>query len=371
MADASRALKQPSTTKKQSVSSLGAKMDRRAIGQAEYIRSSLQEEIRDFEDSFDEILQTANAFLVATEKIAQSPSLVIVDDDAVVKNICRFLASSNTILDFLDFQNQMTGLPSGGDTSLEKQVKAAQALVAELISALLLHKKAESYPGKELGMVYNEDVKFFGGFVLHKNENADHCDVPDQVEENFDLGKQRQYWHPESIYHPLRHVPGTQWHKFFGNIRPGPVMSPELFRERKPLPSFTVIFPKTITWVGHEVFTNYETNRQLFERNGRLPGPRRSDHLMIRRIQRRLSTLFQGWKRDLSDKIYYVEDLSVLPRPEYDIMGFSRLEALNAEINAPELAGIALMGEDIPELPVYLKGEPTKYCIDSDDDGSD
>ncbi len=47
-------------------------------------------------------------------------------------------------------------------------------------------------------------------------------------------------------------------------------------------------------------------------------------------------------------------------------MGLSRFEALNAEINAPELAGIALLGDDVPQVPVILEGEPRKYCIEFD-----
>lgn len=238
--------------------------------QSQYIRSCLAAEIEMFENSLDDILQTANVFLVATEKIAQSPSLVIVDQESVVKTVCRFLASSNSILDFLDFQQQRTGLPAGGDSSLEKQVKTAQDLVQGLLRALLLYKKAESYPGKEFGMVYDEDVKVLGGFVLHKNDHADHSDIPDPIQDNVDMGKVIRYWHPEHLYHPLRHVPGTPWHKFFGNLLPGPIMRPELFRERKPLPSFTVVFPKTITWLKPELIRDYETNRQLFERVSQL-----------------------------------------------------------------------------------------------------
>jgi hypothetical protein len=54
------------------------------------------------------------------------------------------------------------------------------------------------------------------------------------------------------------------------------------------------------------------------------------------------------------------------PCPEYDLLGRSRLEALNAEINAPELAGIALLGADIPDVPIFLEGEPLKYCLQFD-----
>lgn len=236
--------------------------------QAQHIRAALAKGIEDFENCFDEILQTASVLLVATEKAGQSPSLVIIDEDSVVRVLCQFIATSNTILEFLDFQTRRTGLPSGGDASLENQVKAAQVLVKELLRTLLLHKKADSYPGKEMGMIYNEDVKFFSGFVLHKHEYADNRNIPDPNQDNVHLGMVVDYWHPENIYHPLRHVPGNQWHKYFGNIQPGPILGPALFRERKPQPSFTVVFPTSISWLTAELASEYDTSRQRFENVG-------------------------------------------------------------------------------------------------------
>ena len=59
-------------------------------------------------------------------------------------------------------------------------------------------------------------------------------------------------------------------------------------------------------------------------------------------------------------------DCDQIPCPEYDLLGLSRLEALNAEINAPDLAGIALLGEDIPDVPIFLEAEGRKYCLEFD-----
>jgi hypothetical protein len=58
--------------------------------------------------------------------------------------------------------------------------------------------------------------------------------------------------------------------------------------------------------------------------------------------------------------------INQIPCPEYDLLGLSRLEALNAEINAPDLAGIALLGEDIPDVPIFLEAEGRKYCLEFD-----
>ncbi|KAK3290565.1 uncharacterized protein B0H64DRAFT_51767 [Chaetomium fimeti] len=350
-------------------------MDRHALGQvvlrlqAQYIRSAIATEIETFENSFDDILQTASLFLVTTERVAQSPSLVIVDQPAVVKTVCHFLAASNAILEFLNFQQRRTRLASGGDESLEKQVKESQALVKELLATLLLYKTAETYPGRDCGLIYNEDVKVYGDFLLHKYGHVEQSDVPDPADDNEETERLIQYWHTESLVHPLRHVPGNPWHKFFGNLQPGPIVRPELFRERKPQPYFRLMFPTTITWVQPEIRRDYDNYREMFERFLRFPGPRLPEAIRAartRRVQCRLSHYFRGWKRTEEAAILCLEDMSEIPCPEYDLLGLSRLEALNAEINAPDLAGIALLGEDIPDVPIFLEAEGRKYCLEFD-----
>lgn len=190
----------------------------------------------------------------------------------MVETVCRFLALSNGILEFLDFQRKRTCLPGGGDVSLEKQIIEAQKLVQKLLQAILLHKKAESFPGKEMGFVHDRDVKVFGGLVFHKNQELDGSDMPDPTRDNVELDTINQYWHAEDIYRPLRHVPGTHWHKFFGNLRPGPAnlqpgsLRPSLFREAEPQPLFRIFWPTTILWLKTELFGDYENKRLLFER---------------------------------------------------------------------------------------------------------
>ncbi len=107
---------------------------------------------------------------------------------------------------------------------------------------------------------------------------------------------------------------------------------------------------------------------------------------MTRRIQRRLSHMFRGWKRFDEAEYLHLEDMSEvrhtvlqdrvfgtiltpsaqIPCPEYDLFGLSRFEALNAELNTPELAGIALLGADVPRVPMILMGEPRRYCLEFD-----
>jgi hypothetical protein len=55
-----------------------------------------------------------------------------------------------------------------------------------------------------------------------------------------------------------------------------------------------------------------------------------------------------------------------LPCPEYDLQGLSRFEALNAEINATDLAGIALMGAPVAPVPVMLERQARRYCLEFD-----
>ncbi|KAK4233448.1 hypothetical protein C8A03DRAFT_38840 [Achaetomium macrosporum] len=359
----------------QSQSFQQAKMDRLALGQvvlrmqAEHIRSSLATEIEEFENTFEQILQTTNAFLAATESAGTVPSFVIIDQDSVVKIVCQFLASSNTILEFLDFQEKKTGLASGGDSSLEKQVKAAQALVEQLLTTLRLHEKAESYPGKEFGFVYNEDVKLFGDVILHKHLHVDPINAPDPNLE-MPLDRLREYWHvEENVFSPLRQVPGTDWHKFFGNLQTGPLGNLVLFRERKAPAYFKVMFPETIDWLMPEIESQYDKYREVFEVTRRLPGPRLPYFIRmakIRKIQKRLSNLFVGWKRHEDPEVLNFEDTREIPCPEHDHSGLSRLESLNAEINAVELTGVALPGDEIPRIPDYLEGEARRYCLEFD-----
>lgn len=236
--------------------------------QARYIRSAIAPEIEAFENSFDEIIQTAELFLTATEKISESSDIVLIDHETVIKTFCQFLVSSNYILDFLRFQQRKTGIPAGGDVSLHKQVKAAQAVVQTLLTALVVHIKADSYPGKEMGMVYDEDTKYLWGAILHKNKDADPSEVPTVSTDEADINEIKKYWHIEHFYHPIRHVPGTTWHKFFGGIRLPRFTAgnPSLFLKKGAKSFFVVNFPETVTWLAQELGSEYEMYRALFDR---------------------------------------------------------------------------------------------------------
>lgn len=50
------------------------------------------------------------------------------------------------------------------------------------------------------------------------------------------------------------------------------------------------------------------------------------------------------------------------------MMGLSRFEALNFEVNEEDLAGIALLGDDVPEVQALVEGEPVEYCIGLDEE---
>ncbi|KAK4248745.1 mat A-2 [Corynascus novoguineensis] len=132
-----------------------------------------------------------------------------------------------------------------------------------------------------------------------------------------------------------QHVPGTPWYKFLGNAKRGPILAPAL-----------VIFP-IITWGKKEIRRGYDKYREIFERE--------RHH-------------FRGRKRSEEFIILSFEDMSemFLFCPEYSLLGLSRPKALNDEIDALELAGIALLGDDIPDVPIFLVGEPHKHSVEFD-----
>jgi hypothetical protein len=233
--------------------------------QARQTRAAIAEEIEAFERCFDEVLQTATAFLEATEDFQEDIFLLFSEDDALLNLLCHFTALSNGILEFLDFQAQQTGLPSGVDISLESQVKAAQAFVEKFLQTFLLFKRAEGYPGKEIGMLPKEDVMIFGGAVFHRHNRVIPINAPDPHRVDVSASRAAKYWHGEHLFHPLRHVPGTQWHKYFGNLQPGPKYIPALFREKNQQPNFIVVFPTTLGFLVDETGTEYEKYRQYFE----------------------------------------------------------------------------------------------------------
>ncbi|KAK3311454.1 uncharacterized protein B0T15DRAFT_409311 [Chaetomium strumarium] len=349
-------------------------MDRLALSQAvlrmqsEHIRASIAKEIEEFENVFEHILQTTNTFLTATETVGTTPSFVLIDKSSVVKTVCRFLASSNTILGFLDFLEKKTGLASGGDISLEKEVKAAQALVEQLLSTFLLHQKTESYPGKEFGFIYNEDVKLLGDAILHKHLHVLSDDIPNPDKD--DLDRLLGYWHVEdNIFSPLVHVPGTPWHKFIGNIQQDPSKKTmKLFTEKESTPPFFKAYiPETIEWLKPEIRADYDKWRDVFVQTRRLPLPYLSEfarEAKVKKIQKRLSNLFVGWKVTEDREILNFEDTREISAPEHDDSGLLRLEPLNAEINAVELTGIALPGHEIERIPDFLQGEAKRYCLE-------
>jgi hypothetical protein len=232
--------------------------------QAQHIRASLAKEIEKFEETFDDILQTTNAFLASTNPIKEPSTLVAIDRASVVKTVCHFLASSNEILHFLEFQERKTGFKA--DISLETQVKDAQALVAELLKTLILHHKAEAFPGKENGLVYNEDVKVFRGLVLHHASHVEVDEIPDPYDTKVGKDKLIQYWHAEPILNPLRIVPGTPWHKFFGGLLPS--MRPKLFRERKDVECFHTFVPFWLDMMLRWIEDEYERYRNAFDEVG-------------------------------------------------------------------------------------------------------
>ncbi|EGS22715.1 uncharacterized protein CTHT_0011890 [Thermochaetoides thermophila DSM 1495] len=268
--------------------------------QARYIRSAIAPEIEAFENSFDEIIQTAELFLTATEKISESSDI------------------------------------------------------------------ADSYPGKEMGMVYDEDTKYLWGAILHKNKDADPSEVPTLSTDEADINEIKKYWHIEHFYHPIRHVPGTTWHKFFGGIRLPRLTAgnPSLFLKKGAKSFFVVNFPETVTWLAQELGSEYEMYRALFDRATGEAGqysPARFKNLRVNKIQQRFSSLFRGWKTIGDERIVLFEELDGLTWPEHEGLGFSKFEFMSVEMNDPDLTGVALTTHEMPEIPNLLHAYPYIY----------
>lgn len=231
------------------------------------IRTALRTDIQQFEKSFEQIIEQAGVFLATTEEHFISLSLVVMDEDVLIRHLCGFLASKLAIEGFLSFHQQTIQRTSGGDASLAKQVKAATVFVLELIQTLIYHKEAADYPGKHLGMMYDRDVKYFGGTLFHLNPQVNLDEELPELDDYYeDVDELTNYYHGEKLSHPLRQLPGNPWHKFFGNFpetRVEHAADTALFRENPRPGDLTVSIPGTILFLIPEFRQEHEKFRQL------------------------------------------------------------------------------------------------------------
>ncbi|KAK4170738.1 sporulation minus regulator 1 [Triangularia setosa] len=342
--------------------------------QSSLIRAALRTEIRQFERSFDEVIQQTGVFLETTEQHFVSPSLVITNEDVLIRHLCGFLASKLSIEGFLDFHKRTTQGTSDGDSSLANQVKAATMFVQELLQTLICHKEAADYPGKHLGMEYDREVKYFGGCLFHLSATMDLDDELPEIDDVYeDVDELTNYYHGEKLAHPLRQLPGTPWHKFFGNFpetRVEEAPDASLFRDKPQDEAPTFSIPGTILFLIPEFRREYKTFRDILKEHNQLPLPLLLDEVKkkkIQIIQRQLSNLHGGnIECGIFEPLCW-ENTEMIPRPEYNVDGNRRFDMQNLTVNLPDLIGGSLPEGRIAEVPSQLEGVPAHFVFDDEE----
>ncbi|KAK4660617.1 Sporulation minus regulator 1 [Podospora pseudocomata] len=357
-----------------------ANMDHRDLSQvtllmeSTLIRTALRTDIQQFEKSFEQIIEQAGVFLATTEEHFISLSLVVMDEDVLIRHLCGFLASKLAIEGFLSFHQQTIQRTSGGDASLAKQVKAATVFVLELIQTLIYHKEAADYPGKHLGMMYDRDVKYFGGTLFHLNPQVNLDEELPELDDYYeDVDELTNYYHGEKLSHPLRQLPGNPWHKFFGNFpetRVEHAADTALFRENPRPGDLTVSIPGTILFLIPEFRQEHEKFRQLMLEHSQLPLPllleeARKERVQV--IQRRLANVHHGNVEYDSLEPLCRENTDMIPRPEYTLEGNRTFGMQNLTVNSPDLIGDALPEGRIANVASQLEGFPARFLSTNKD----
>lgn len=157
------------------------------------------------------------------------------------------------ILNFLSFLEKKRGLPSGGDQRLQQAAYKGQQFATRLLRSLTIHKDAQETPGKEFGLVCGKEVHVLGGHIVRRSKR----DVVGQAG--------GVNWHVDHTHHPLRRVPGTPWHKFFGNVEVEPNKPLHLFgdftspkSDRNGHRKFPVIIPETAMFIQDEISSEHQ-----------------------------------------------------------------------------------------------------------------
>ena len=227
--------------------------------QARLSRTHLSEAIKEFEENLQCLFGEAKILLCRKKTkyrqrwFGYSDEFGAPDEKKVIKAACHIIESTNTILNFLSFLEKKRGLPAGGDQRLQQAAYKGQQFAMRLLRSLTIHKAAQEIPGKEFGLVYGKEVYVLDGHPLRKSEE----DVLGQA-----VGVN---WHLDHAQHPLRRVPGTPWHKFFGNVEVEGNKRLHLFDDDDSAKSdptgprkFCVIIPETAEFIQDEINSEHE-----------------------------------------------------------------------------------------------------------------
>ncbi|KAK4223216.1 hypothetical protein QBC38DRAFT_459605 [Podospora fimiseda] len=352
--------------------------------QVEHIRSTIDQDIEDLGTCFRQILQLIGIFLLVTQRHirSRSTSISVVNAELTTSLITQFLGHSNNILGFLDFITQQTGLPSGGDSHLEKQVQAITCFVKGFLEVLVAQARAADTPGKEWSLILNRNIAVYQGKVVHLNaDEIDNGQVRLNLSDpNMDPFLLIHRFHRDPIGYPLRHVPGTQWHKFFADVQPrrNKLLDAVLFRTRKHKRGFRVSIPSTFEFIENDIELLFEGFVDMFESLGQWeeqsPNFRAAiSKRNLARVEKRLANKFDGMYNSVDQIFNYDEDTSETPVPQYDILGRIKFEVLNFTLTRSNVGGSVLLEGDEHDPVDYLESDELFFEFQSSIDavGSD
>lgn len=165
----------------------------------------------------------AQAFTISHNHIDYPTTIKLVNDEKIVTaTVCRYLEATNAILRFLKFVEKETGIVAGGDIWLSNKVAYSRTLVQGFLTALVSMKAGADRPGMVFSMRYSVDIRVYDHSLVISNGRTRNPRLERGIKDQ-DFGRMtpdavRKGWHCPSIDFPAIQVPGTQWHKYFGNL---------------------------------------------------------------------------------------------------------------------------------------------------------
>ncbi|KAK1826507.1 hypothetical protein QBC39DRAFT_364222 [Podospora conica] len=322
------------------------------------VRARLVDEIQCFDECLKKILIMAEAFTVSHTNIDYPATLKLVKDDKIVTaTVCRYLEATNAILRFLAFVEKETGILAGGDIWLTHKIANSRVIVQNFLTALVAQRKGEDRPGMAFSLRYSVDIRVYDHSLVISNGRTQDAQsqklIKDQDFSRMELAAVKEGWHCPSIEYPAIHVPGTQWHKYFGNLNRDDIGPRTAIFDGEEKQVVRVRFPAVAIRLEQEMRAVFTEFQGYFHRTGRLPFPRKPvtqkaayltflmQHLSIGDHQRVIAT------EETSEQSPHEGLCLDHERPERDAYGNDRFEYLNLMLNEPHLSGIALRGDDI------------------------
>jgi len=165
--------------------------------QATLVREPISEKIKEFHAALAEVAQKSAVLMLTTKRIIISGEPTIADEHTIVDAANRLRQVSDAILKYLDFMTEKTGLPSGGDTNLEMEVKAGVRWAKFLLASFKLLKKIERTAGGLIGMKPSGVSTELGELECLEGEHD---------------------WFKPNMTSPMIRSPGTSWHKFLCGV---------------------------------------------------------------------------------------------------------------------------------------------------------